>query len=218
MSDPFDGIDNIEDDQPSKPKSKKPKKSKKIILDDIIEPTPAKKQPKSNDYKEKATLIYAIKAYTRSKRFAKYLKSQGKTFSEVRLQKMTVEQLNLELETLDLTIADRGNSDFIDNLVKGGLLFSENIVNDRTKMKIAGTTNELFESDKFLDLLERVKLKYGLPSVKLDPALELLFLALTTGMACHQANSFNNGLINDDIDLDTECPIISTKTKKRNKD
>jgi hypothetical protein len=217
MSDPFEGIDKVEDDEP-KPKSKKPKKSKKITLDDIIEPTEVKKQPKSNDFKEKATLIYAIKAYTRSKRFAKYLKSQGKTFSEVRLQKMTVEQLNLELETLDLTIADRGNSDFIDNLVKSGLTFSEQIINDRTKIKISGTTNELFESDKFLDLLERVKLKYGLPSVKLDPALELLFLALTTGMACHQANSFNNGLINDDIDLDIEYTNITTKTKNKTKD
>jgi hypothetical protein len=214
MSDPFEGIDKVEDEEPSKPKSKKPKKSKKITLDDIIEPTPEKKTPKSDDFKQKASLIYSIKAYTRSKRFAKYLKSQGKTFNETKLQKMSVDQLNIELETLDLTIADRGNSDFIDNIVKGGLSFSEQIVNDRTKIKIAGLTNVLFDDDKCLDLLERIKLKYGLPSVKLDPALELMLLALTTGMAIHKANMFNNGLINDEIDLDTEYTNISTKTKE----
>jgi hypothetical protein len=207
MTDPFLGLDIIEDEPPVK--SKKPKKSKKISID-LEKPKTVKK----NDYKEKATLIFAIKAYNRSKRFSEYLKSQGKTFNESKLQKMTLEQLNLELESLDLTISDRGNSDFIDNFIKGGLLFSENIVNDRTKLKTTGTTNELFESDKFLDLLERVKLKHGLPSIKLDPALELLFLAISTGAAVHQANSFNNGLIDDNLDLDMHCPIISTKQKQ----
>jgi hypothetical protein len=200
MSDPFEGIDKVEPVE-AKPKGKKSKKkAKPQVLDDFVDIKPVDKQ--SDDVKEKATLIYAVKSYHRSARFKKYLKSQGKSCSEAKLNKMTVDNLKLELESLDLTIADRGNSDFIDSIIKNGLQFSENIVNDRTKMKIKGTTAELFENDKFLDLVERVKLKYGLPSVKLDPGIELLFLALTTAMAVHQSNAFRNDLVDDSINLD----------------
>lgn len=200
MSDPFEGIDKVE------PVEAKPNKSKKKNkqIDDFVKPI-----DKQSDLKEKASLIYAIKSYGRSTRFKKYLKSQGKSFSDAKLSKMSVDNLKLELESLDLTIADRGNSTFIDGIIKSGLQFIENIVNDRTKMKIKGTTMELFENDKFLDLIERVKLKHGLPGVQLDPAIELMFVALTTAMALHQSNSFRHDLVDDSIDLD--LPVAENK-------
>ena len=196
MSDPFEGIDNVEPVEAKGKKSKK--KAKPQVLDDFVKPV----GKQSDDVKEKASLIYAIKSYGRSTRFKKYLKSQGKSFSDAKLSKMSVDNLKLELESLDLTIADRGNSTFIDGIIKSGLQFTENIVDDRTQMKIKGTTAELFENDKFLDLIERVKLKHGLPGVQLDPAIELLFVAMTTAMAIHQSNSFRNDLVDDSINLD----------------
>jgi hypothetical protein len=215
MSDPFEGIDQDQvpvQEVKKKKKAKKPTKTEKRIVDEHV-----KNMKPKEGVKERATLIYAIKAYGKSTRFKKYLKSQGKTFGETRLQKMNIEQLKLELETLDILISNRGNSDLIDTVVKSGISFAENIVDSRTKLKIKGTAAELFENDKFLDLLERVKLKYGMPSLNLDPALELAFVVFSTALAIHQSNGFKNDLLDDTIDLDEEVVKITTKNDKTSK-
>lgn len=220
--DPFEGIDG--EIQPAK-KSTKKKKSKKPVEDVIIEqlvedmkedaiepPLPPPRQHVAPDNtKDRASVIFAIKAYHKSPRFAKFLKSQGKVCTEARLTKMTLDQLKLELESLDMTVAGKGNGDFIQGLIKNGLLMTESIVHDRTKFKVKGTSNELFENERFLDLLERVKLKYGLPSVQLDPALELSLVVMQTAMAVHSQHTFMDGLTDTNLNLDEE---ITHKEKK----
>ena len=212
MSDPFEGIETAEPKKVKK-RTKKQSNAETKLMDNHI-----KKMTEPDDLKERATLIYAIKAYGKSPRFKKYLKTQGKTFGESRLQKMNIEQLKLELETLDLLISNRGNSDFIDSVIKNGLVFAENIVDSRTKLKIRGTADELWENDKFLDLLERVKLKYGMPSLNLDPALELTFVVFQTAMLMRNQSSFRHNLIDDDLNLDEPVKITTKKDEPGPKD
>ena len=86
MSDPFQGIE-IEPEnnevQPKKKKSKKVSKTEKRIVNEQVRKKEIVKLDKSEakqpTLKERATLIYAIKAYGKSPRFKKYLKSQGKS-------------------------------------------------------------------------------------------------------------------------------------------
>ena len=225
MTDPFEGIDDVQAPAPKTKKGKKIKtqstklqnKMEKQLIDDYqatMQPVTMQPEKDPDDVKERATLIYAIRAYGKSPRFKQYLKQQGKISSESKLQKMTVEQLKLELESLDLTICDRGQSDFIDTLAKNGMTFVETIMNDRTKMKVSGTTEELWKNERFLDLLERVKLKYSLPSVKLDPGIELMFVTIQTAMLVHNQNQFRNGLTDDTLDLDAPVKKITTKDEK----
>jgi hypothetical protein len=84
MSDPFEGIDNTEP-VPKKTKKNRTKKESKAetkLMDHHITKMTA---PDEKDLKERATLIYAIQAYGKSPRFKKYLKTQGKSFGESRL-------------------------------------------------------------------------------------------------------------------------------------
>jgi hypothetical protein len=117
-------------------------------------------------------------------------------------------------------ISNRGTSDFIDSVIKNGLVFAENIVDSRTKLKIRGTSDELWENDKFLDLLERVKLKYGMPSLNLDPlaALELTFVVFQTAMLMHNQSSFRHNLIDDNLNLDEPVKITTKKRDSEQKD
>lgn len=207
-NDPFEGIDVEVDTTAPQPKKKRRGKVGKAVEDRILDayveelkPTPTTGTTAADDTtKERATLIFAIKAYGKSARFSKYLKEQGKQFGETRLQKMSVDQLKLELESLDLIVASRGSGDLIQTIVHNGMTFAEAIVHKRTKFKVAGTTHELFENDRFLDLLERVKLKYGMPSVQIDPALELSLVVVQTAMTVHQQNQFRDGLPTFDLD------------------
>lgn len=220
-TDPFDGI-NGEDDlsdvekQPKKktiskkknsnsktpptlPKAAEPVEAPTLLAEPLIQIN--NPQAKANDTKEKANLIFSVKAYLNNPRFGKYLKEQGKNYSDSRLNSMRIEELQLELESLDLTLANRGSQDFIDQMIKNGLLVAERTVHDRTELKVAGTTSELWQNDKFLDLLERAKLKYGLPSVQLDPALELALIVAQTAMMVHHRNTVISDLKNS-VDLD----------------
>jgi len=214
MDDPFEGINEQEMTEPPK-KTKKKKKSKSIqkaekqVLDNIVQSTAP--EPK-DDTKERAAVIFSIKSYGKSARFKKLWKAEGVKFGDAALNKMSLDALKLKLESLDMLIANRHTSDFIDVLLKNGLSFAENIIDSRTKFKIGGLAEELFDNDNFLDTLERLKLKYSLPSVNIDPGLEIMMIVIQTAMMVHQTNTFRNSLTEnlDSLDLDAELKQENT--------
>ena len=178
--DPFQGIHT--ETKPTKPE-KATKQTIKINL--------PKETPKKEDSKTKAKLIYAIKSYGKNKRFANYLENEcGHNFDEGYLKKMTIDELKLELEKQDVALANKQNTSILDRSVKGGLQFMESLIDQRTKYKVKGTTDRLYEDNAYLDLLERVKIKYNLPFFSMDPVLELSLVIAQTAMVVHHENSY----------------------------
>ena len=59
-----------------------------------------------------------------------------------------------------------------------------------SKYKLQGTTETLYGDDHYLDLLERVKMKYATPFITLDPVLELALVIGQTAILTHHQNNF----------------------------
>lgn len=148
----------------------------------------------NDDPKQKAKLIYQIQMYGKNSRLGSHLKSAGHRFDESYLRSLSVSDLQLELEKQDVALANRTNNSLIDTGIKGGLSFMETALHNKSKFKVKGTTDKLWQDDHFLDLLERIKLKYNLPFVQMDPMLELIITIVQTGMIMHQTNSFKEQL------------------------
>jgi hypothetical protein len=232
--DPFEGIDSNPPALEVEPKKKRGRPSKAktdpvvdAVITDAVKSMKAETadiKPKDDaSIRNKTGLIFSIQSYYKSDRFGKYLKSQGKIKTEAKLKQMSIDDLKIELESLDMTIANRGSGDFIQTMLKNGLTMGEVVVHDRTNLKVKGTTKQLFENDRFLDLVERVKLKYGLPSVQLDPALELSLVIVQTAMTVHQQNLFLESVKNHNLELDVDYeaqvpePVKNTKKNKNKK-
>ena len=196
MSD-FDVFANLKKNKQEEIKKEDDKLIKELIKEE-------KQEKKTDDPKERIKLIYSIKHFENNKRFGNYLKNECKhNFDENYLRKLSIEELKLELEKQTVAISNKNNSSLIDSSLEKFIEFVENIVHNKTKYKIKGTTQKLFADDHFLDLLEIIKLKYNIPFMKLDPALEISLIILQTAFITHQANSFMTGF-KPSVDLDQE--------------
>lgn len=205
MSDlnPFDGLDTIAKAEKTKPEKKTAKQTKQETeaFTEVI------KQESKDTTQEKAKLIYAIQQYGKNKRLGTYLRQEcGLRYDDAYLKKMSVPDLKLELEKQEVSLGSRSNGSLIDVVLKNGLTIAENAISTRTKFDIKGTTQQLYEDDVYLDLLERVKMKYTIPFVKLDPVLELAMTIGQTAMIVHAQNKFKENLIvpEDSVNLNAE--------------
>ena len=95
----------------------------------------------------------------------------------------------MQIEKINILLSNKSNNNILDIATEGGLNFIETIISAKTKFKINGTTAKLFQDEHFLDLLELLKLKYNVPTLKLDPAVEILFIVLQTGFIQYQTNT-----------------------------
>jgi hypothetical protein len=202
-----------------KDKQKKEKKTKKKAKKDddhlldlhdleklINKPAKSKKEPKGNKgpAKERAQLIYKLKTYKNNKRLGPKLKDADFNMSESYYNKLSVGDLNLELEKYDMELSRNGLCDMINHGFKAGLKISENVITQKTKLNVVGTCDKLFDDDNFLDLFERVKLKYNLGFVgQMDPLLEMSLVIFQTGLMVHGTNKFRSE-IETKINLDEE--------------
>lgn len=203
---PFEGLSEITNSAETKGKSKKEPKQKAEKPEPKINIQEVKaivKEPSQ----EKAKLIYAIQQYGKNKRFGTYLRQQcNHRFDDVYLRKLSLSELELELDKQEVSLANKSNNSIIDTALKGGLTVAENIVCTKTKFNISGTTEKLYEDDHYLDLLERVKIKYNMPFVTLDPVVELALVIGQTAMLVHHQNNFSSSLTSD-VDLSKEVDM-----------
>lgn len=193
----FDIFSNLKKGKQEENKKEDDKLIKELIKED-------KQEKKTENPTEKMKLIYQIQHFGKNKRFGEYLKNECKhNFEEGYLRKLTIDELKLELEKQTVALSNKNNNSLIDSSLEKFIEFVENIVHNKTKLKIKGTTQKLFSDDHFLDLLEIIKLKYNIPFVKLDPVLEISLIILQTCFIQHQANTF---MINfkPSMDLDEE--------------
>jgi len=196
MSD-FDVFSNLKKNKQEEIKKEDDKLIKELIKEDKIE-------KKVDDPKEKIKLIYQIQHFGNNKRFGEYLKNEcHHNFDEAYLRKLTIEELKLELDKQSIALSNKNNNSLIDNSLEKFIEFVENIVHNKTRYKIKGTTEKLFADDHFLDLLEILKLKYNIPFLKMDPMLEISLIILQAAFIQHQANSFMTGF-KPSVDLDEE--------------
>ena len=185
----IDPFDNLHDITKGGKKEKKTKKEEKQDDNFVKEITKERKQEK-DDPKTKAGLIFRIQYYGNNKRFGSYLKNDcDLNFDESFLQRKSVEELEMQIEKINILLSNKSNNNILDIATEGGLNFIETIISAKTKFKINGTTAKLFQDEHFLDLLELLKLKYNVPTLKLDPAVEILFIVLQTGFIQYQTNT-----------------------------
>ena len=196
MSD-FDVFANLKKNKQEEIKKDDDKLMKELIKED-------KQEKKTDDPKERIKLIYQIQHFSKNKRFGEYLKNECKhNFDENYLRKLSIDELKLELEKQSIALSNKNNNSLIDSSLEKFIEFIENIVHNKTKYKIKGTTQKLFADDHFLDVLEIIKLKYNIPFLKMDPMLEISLIILQTAFIQHQANSFMTGF-KPSVDLDEE--------------
>lgn len=199
MSGNIDVFSNLKKN--NKEEQKQNKEADKMIKEIMKEDKAVKP---TDDPKEKMKLIYSIQSFGKNKRFGDYLKNECQhNFSEGYLRKLTIEELKLELEKQQAALSNRNNSSLIDSSLEKFLQFAETMVHNKTKYKIAGTTQKLYGDENFLDLIEMVKLKYSIPFVKLDPVVELSLVVLQTCWIQHQSNTFMTSF-QTSVDLDEE--------------
>jgi hypothetical protein len=102
-----------------------------------------------------------------------------------------------------VALGSRSNGSLVDVVLKNGLVLTENLITQRTQFNVAGTTEQLYQDDNYLDLLERIKMKYTMPFIKLDPVMELGLCVAQTAMVMHAQNKFKDSLqLDPDINLD----------------
>lgn len=175
------------------------KKEQMNTSDELSVPPGRTRRPRDNERDEtasgpeqmskKANLIFSISRYLKSERFGEFLKKQGKRFTEKQLSDMSIDGLELELETLELLISKRGSSDYISGVVKSAMMLSESFASEITKFKVNGLTSELFSDDHFLDLFEKVKIKNSLPTIKMSPMVELVLTIFQKAVSIHNRNN-----------------------------
>lgn len=208
--DPFAGLKELNTQQEAEPKGKKGKKKgePKVEKATIADVNVVAKAADDGTHQEKAKLIYAIQAYGKNVRLGTYLRQQCcHRFDETYLKKLTLDELKLELEKQEVALGNKQNNGVIDTVLKNGLTVVETMISQRTKFQVNGTTERLYEDDHYLDLLERVKMRYSLPFVQLDPILELALVIGQTGMMVHAQNQFSSSLSENSIDLDVKVSM-----------
>lgn len=208
---PFEGLNDIKEE--TTPVKKSRKRAKKDHTNETFDnalvqiakkPTKPLKKDNKGSVKERAQLIYKLKTYKNNKRLGPKLRDADFNMSESHYNKLSVTDLKLELEKYDMELSRNGVNDMADHGLKFGLKISENVITKRTPLKVTGTCDKLFNDDHFLDLFERVKLKYNLGFVgQMDPLLEMSIVIFQTAMLTHGQNKFRTQ-IKTDIDLNEE--------------
>lgn len=166
----------------------KPKPKRKPRAPKEPKPSQDKKTNTSKDGEDKQALIMKLQRYASSERFKKYLKEMGFKLTMATLNKKSIKQLEELLARVRFSIANRGSNEFVDGFIQKGCLGLETVIHNRSKFKVAGTTQLLWQNEQFLDDLEAIKLEY-LSFGSVDPKLRMAFTITRTAMTCHAINT-----------------------------
>jgi hypothetical protein len=159
---------------------------------------------------QKQNLIYKIQKYGNSKRFGDFLRKECKfKYDDASLRKLSVQELQFEYAKQESALGGKSNGTLVDNGIKHTAMLVETMVCNKTPLQVKGTVDKCWTDDHFLDLLERVKLKYSVsPLEKMDPVIECSFILFQTGLLMHKQNTMMQGGKTDmtrsvNVDLDS---------------
>lgn len=169
-------------DEPPKPKrTTKPKKTKKVEdLDPVAQAEAEKKQ----------ALLMVLMHYSENVRFGEYLKRVApKELYSKTLAKKSLEELEDLVVRVRFVVNNKNGGPISDGMIKGVFTAAENITTKASKGRVLlqGTTNQLWQDEEFLDLMEQIKLEY-LNFAAWDPKIRL---AMVVGRTAFMVNAIN---------------------------
>lgn len=224
---PLEDVEQLVPVQKTKPKRKRKKTKKEVVEDEELDktltglikgyeqeeeqrqpdPEPPKKRkkrtPKVAEVKKgDDRQVQLLAAYGTNEVLGPYLtKNQGFDLRPAKLRLLSKEKLDELAVDIEMVLANKGNSAMTDSMIRQTMKGLEDIVTWQTKYKINGTTDKCFDNDHWRFLLERVKTKYGIGLMGMDPVTELSLVTFQTAALMHVHNKATTP------ETDLEAPI-----------
>lgn len=168
-------------DETKPKKTTRPKKTKKVEdLDPVAQAEAEKKQ----------ALLMVLMHYSENVRFGEYLKRVApKELYSKTLAKKSLEELEDLVVRVRFVVNNKNGGPISDGMIKGVFTAAENITTKASKGRVLlqGTTNQLWQDEEFLDLMEQIKLEY-LNFAAWDPKIRL---AMVVGRTAFMVNAIN---------------------------
>lgn len=154
-------------------------------------------------------------AYGRSALIGPKLKKAHINCDPKALRRLPKQKLPLLLDEVEEVLEGELSGELADAVLKQGLVCLENLVANRSKYQIAGTTEACFANDRWCFLLERAKLRAGIGLQRLDPMTELALLTAQTAAITHAKNTMlcTTGA---KVNLDAPAPVPEEEKKRSN--
>ena len=209
--DPFAGISEVIPQTKSKRGSKKPNPNKamKQLIEPIAKPKDKpKNKPKPKEkgkVDDRAKMIMSIQSYCSNSRLGPYLLSKKVKCDDHHLNTLSVNDLQIQLEKIELLLSGKNNNGMMSIILSKGMRFGEQMVCQKTNFDVHGLCEQLEEDEVYLDMVERLKLKYSSP-IKMPLEFEFALHITQACIMIHGQNKFK-GSLSSDIDLDKEIVI-----------
>ena len=144
-------------------------------------------------------------AYGRSPQLGKVLARHGYRLDPGSLRNVPPQGYEVLINEIEDVLDGEFQSSGANEVIKQGMRGLEFLLTKRG-IKVAGTTNECFSDEHWVCLLERVKIKHGIGTMKMSPGLEL---ALATAQIGHRVSQRNKV-----SDIDLSARVVEPRRKK----
>ena len=155
-------------------------------------------------------------AYGRSALIGPKLKKAHINCDPKALRRLPRQKLPLLLDEVEEVLEGEMSGELADAVLKQGLVCLENLVANRSKYQISGTTEACFANDRWCFLLERAKLRAGIGLQRLDPMTELALLTAQTAAITHAKNTMFTAQPSQTTNLDAPAPAREEEKKRSN--
>jgi hypothetical protein len=145
----------------------------------------------------KQNMLQVIERYGNNDRFGKYLKTKGFSLcNQVTLSKKSNTELEELVNRVRFCINTKNSTGISDTVLMKLVHTGETVVTENSggEVVLTGLTERLWSNDKFLDLLETLKLEY-MSFINIDYRLQLIAIISTTAYeinASHQLTRKDN--------------------------
>lgn len=153
-------------------------------------------------------------AYGRSALIGPKLKKAHINCDPKALRRLPRQKLPLLLDEVEEVLEGEMSGELADAVLKQGLVCLENLVANRSRYQISGTTEACFANDRWCFLLERAKLRAGIGLQRLDPMTELALLTAQTAAITHAKNTMFAAQPSQTTNLDAPAPAPEEEKKK----
>jgi hypothetical protein len=169
----------------------KPPPAKKVVINMPGARKRAKPNPKPEPGSDRDVAVARSKLleYGKSDILGPYLQKRGHALTDTKVNKLNFAQCTYELESIEVSLCNKGNKEIVDAGILGAMDMIEKQVAQRSRWNVQGTTEKCFKNEHWLFLLERVRLKHSLGIGKLDPVTELSLVTFQTAGMMHIENT-----------------------------
>lgn len=127
-------------------------------------------------------------AYGRNPVIGPMLRAHGHVLEPHTLRKVPADLLPMVVDEIEEVLDNAGDSDLANTGITQGMIFLEDLLTTRTKLRLKGTTDKLFADGHWVYLLERMKLRAGIGLSSMPPPVEFAMLTAKTALLVHTSN------------------------------